>query len=86
MEPFSFFLEKTMFSRRTLPTVVFSMQGPFTESTVYEMIQRNHPNEFRGLNLALLVDIYLGRLVRYRILIQNGFEFSLPRCRSLQTE
>ena len=83
MEPFSFFLEKTMFSRRTLPTVVFSMQGPFTESTVYEMIQRNHPNEFRGQDLALLVDIYLWRLVRASSLIHSGSEFSYPQRRSL---
>ncbi len=72
-----------MSSRRTLPTVVFSMQDPFTESAVYKRIQEEHSDEFRGQDLALLVDIYLWRLVRASSLIHSGSEFSYPQRRSL---
>ena len=60
------------------------MQDPFTESAVYtKRIQEEHSDEFHGQDLALLVDIYLWRLIRASSLIHSGSEFSYPQRRSL---
>ena len=61
---------------KMLPSIVFSMDTPFSEAQVYDRLQReSHDNSNRDDGLT--VDLYLENLVRYGILIQNGslFEF-----------
>lgn len=65
---------------KTLPSVVFSMPVPFTESQVYERIIKIEEevgplSESTLRDLALTVDLYLENLRRYGVLTQNGFQY-----------
>lgn len=65
---------------KALPSVVFSMPVPFTESQVYERIKNIEEavgplSEHTLSDLSLTVDLYLENLRRYGILTQNGFQY-----------
>lgn len=66
---------------KVLPSVVFSMTVPFTESQVYERIKQIH-EEVGPLSksflsdLSLTVDIYPENLVHYGLLVQEGAQYT----------
>ena len=65
---------------KPLPSVVFSMPVPFTESQVYERIKNIEEavgplSESTLSDLSLTVDLYLENLRHYGILVQRGFQY-----------